>query len=598
MKLIQRLMLSVLLLGAAAAQGARTVMVETNAAGDWVVVWPTAFWQTEGDERMHAIAEGTFDTMMPDYLYAYYTASQVDSLFRRNNSFIDAANILVDRDGLTNSVGYNLQDLMRWFDAAAGKTPTGTSTTVINNITISTSAVPTTAAAVSVAFAPQNYSPSASNVEQHLVAIDSRLAYLSQLIAGNTNYVPPGTTGSLDHVTITGANLAYEGTTEAYTLTATYSDATTSNVTAQATWGCSGAVPAGTVMAENDLQVGSLRGDALATILAQYTYRGVARSDTHLVTLSDTNPPVLARIDITGTNRLDEGGSATYRAYAIYSDSVTNEVTDTAAWSVAGSPPAGTSVSGNVLTAGSVSADTAIALNAAFAAGSIIGTGTQTVTIANTDQDITLALTYSGVYATGTLHVEAYSTASMQNWPLWSTTKAGVSLIGGTNIVVRFPTPYSGQTWWFAWLDTDGNSILNGITGAIASPPMLRIDEPAAIATGQSASTGIALLPNHAETVSFAMADTRSGYHRQGWSAADCGGAARKLVIIRNMSYTGGPVVFYQTITNRTYICDQDWLNRGATAPVNNGYQLFLYGVNAAGTIDGNTAKSGSYVHP
>jgi hypothetical protein len=586
-RLCKHLALCLFLAGTMTAQAGRTVMVDTNTANQWVVVFPTNFWGYEGETMMHDIAEGTFDTMMPDYLDDYYLKSQSDTRYRHIASVIYASEISLSHTNLSHVFGYTVQQAIEELDALSGS---GTGTvSVVNNYYSTSTGAPPSAAQIPVAFTPSEYTPAAANVEQHLISIDSRLAYLEQLIISSTNYMPPTATGMLASVTIAGANLAYENTDETYTLTATFSDGSSSNVSSDAAWSFVAPPPTGTVLTENLLEVGDLRYDSVVTLQAQYSHRGVTRSDTHLVTLADTNPPVLSAVSVVGTNRINEGGSAAYSAWARYSDGVSNDVSTLAAWGFVSAPPSGTAFVTNLLTVGAVGTDTVVQITAAYASGGIIGTGTQAVTIASTDQDITLAFTYSGTYNLGTLHVEAYNNRFMQGYPLWSTVRPNVYLYGGTNFTFRLPAQYSGQTWWAAWHDTDGNGVLNGVMGTdLVNSPTLRKDEPHAIALGQTATTGITLTLNQAQTVTFPMVNITAGIHWQGWRSSDLGGALQKRWATRNMSVSGAPVVLGLTVTNRTYVCEQDWNVFGTSAMHPAGFQSFLYDVSSDGRIEGS----------
>lgn len=595
---MRKALLALLIIGAALGAGAatnRTVMVAQDPLGNWVVVFPTNFWTFEAEGMMHDIAEGTFDTMMVDYLSDYYTKIQADARFRIAGGAIEGADVLIDRTSLTNAQGNTLQELIEWLDTMPYGS-SGTSTTIVQNYYTTTGLVTVTASDVPVAFTPQAYSPSAANVEQHLVAIDSRLSFLHQLITGISNYVPPSATGALASVAITGPNLVYEGTSEPYTLTATMTDGGTTNVSALAIWGFTETPPAGTDWAESTLNVSTLRYDRVMTLTAQWSDRGVTKSDTHLVTLSDTNPPTLASVTIIGTNAVSEASTALYGAWAYYSDGVWENATTNAIWGFVSTPPAGTMYTNRptgippewvvqTLYAGAVATNTAIQLTASYAPLGVIGTGTQTVTIANTDQDLTLVFPYGGDYSVSApLHIDMYTSASMHGFAHWSTIVTNVNLYGGGySTTVRLPAQYTGASWWFAWWDTDRNTILNGVmTTQVGTNtlPRLRVDEPAAIATGQTALNGVQLTAYQSRTISFEMTDFRSGYHRQGWRSTDNNGYAARRVSVGNTGYSGTPT--YATIvTNRYYLCDQDFLNAGITPPYG-GYRIYVYGVRPA----------------
>lgn len=548
-----------------------TVMVDSNA----VVISPKGFWESNSvligtaaatniERMVMDIAEQTYDVMMPDSLDDYFTKSQSDNRYASRETMI-----MSDRISVLNNwqhfSGFDLVTVLDNLDLYLGTIQAGGTTGSIVNVTTNLylTTGTTNAAGIYVEFVPTAYSPVNNTAEEHLRSIDSRLLYLRNLIA---EIGTDTTTRTLSSVVISGDAIAQEGSSVPYTLMALFSDSSSSNISENASWSFVPAPPSTNVyFTSNVLHIGSFVWDTNITIKAVWSINGISKEDTHAVSLLDTNPPMLQAVYIVGTNTVQELQSAQYRAFAVSDQGITNEVTQQATWSVSGAP-AGSVMTNSILYAGEVSSNINVIVQAQYALDSIIKSGTNAVTIAGLSQNLIITINYDGVYNVGTLHLDCYNNRRMQNWPLQQWTIPGFSAYGTHTFTNTLSSQFTGDTYWYAWLDTDGNNILNGVmTKTNTDPPTVRIDEPAGIAINQPVS----MLSGCDKAFSFTLTDLAPGKHvRMGWLASDAGGTPRKrFTVYNNNAY----VLQSSVLTNRTYFCEWDDVAGNFTTGSTNG---------------------------
>lgn len=533
---------------------AATVMCDSNG----VVYHPTNFWVVSGaEEMMMDIAEATVDTEVGALLSDYYTAAQSDARYKQYGSGDYAHNVLVDRTNLSLIAGFDVQTCLDSIEQILTNLVAGGSTVVTNGTnTIIISSGSTNAADIRVAFTPAKYTPATNSVESHLIAIDSKLGYLLALV---TNAAPPATNIYLTGLTLTGNNLVYEGSTNRYYITAAYSDGTTRDVSGDGVWSVANG-PATASMIGTNLVVGAITWNTSVTVKAEYSWNGSSLSRSTAVQINDTNVPTLQRVGVIGSASVNERTTNTYSAWAIYDQGVSNNVTTASSWGFGTAVPSGTTITNGSLIAGAVTTNTSITLAVTYSTVS----SNKPVTIANVDQHLLFTFNYSGAYSAGTLHLEGYNNRMMSGFPVWKTSIPYTGPYGSwsTNILSTAirqtgTGQFSGQTWWWAWIDTDGNGVINGAFVPASSPFVtMRNNEPGAIAYGQTATTGPALSNNYSTAIRFDLTDQRWGYARQGWTTAQMIGPAYVVAI----NSVGGSRVGYYAFTNRTFICDQDML--------------------------------------
>jgi hypothetical protein len=549
-----------------------TVMVDTNG----VVYHPTNFWAASGAEQMMIdIAASTVDTEVPSYLTDYYTAAQSDARYRQISAADYASQVQVVRTNLQNITGYTVQQCLEAIDDLLTNSGGGTviTTNTTNTVVIGGAS---NATQISVSFTPVEYTPATNTVESHLIAIDARLAYLNSLITNLSTSTPE--TATLTGLTLTGNNLAYESSTEYYTLTATYSDASSRDVSSEGVWTMPGGAPSGTTLISSNLTVGSLTWNTSVTVRAEYSWLGDSIAREKTVQLQDTNPPTLQGVTLTGSSVVNERTEIWQKAWAVYDQGISNDVSSSAVFGFSSAVPDGTAWTGNVLYAGSVLTNTPITITAQYGGE----TGSRTVTVQNTEQHMLFTVNNSTPYNSGTIYIHGYDNAAMQGYPVWALTfPYDASMYGSyssnilsTDIRQVGTGQYEGETYWFAFLDTDGNGYVNGTVNLQSSTiPLLRTDEPNTIMDGQTASSGCSLSVNSSSDVSFTLNSENNGFSYV-VQAIPSGGQPVKKVVVANVN---GQTFVTSYITNRPYLCEQDFLIHGASLSGTATYRCYIY---------------------
>jgi len=188
---------------------------------------------------------------------------------------------------------------------------------------------------------------------------------------------------ALDTLAITGPASINEGTSASYTCTAYYSDGSSADVTASATWSENSAYS--TISSAGLLTASNVSSDQSVTITATHSKWGIARSDTHVVTLVDV--PALEMIEITGSASIDEATSASYTCTAYYSDGSSDDVTTSATWSVNSAYATISDV--GLLTALRVASDKHVTVTVSYSEKGLSKSDAHVVTISNVMHTVT-----------------------------------------------------------------------------------------------------------------------------------------------------------------------------------------------------------------
>ena len=165
-------------------------------------------------------------------------------------------------------------------------------------------------------------------------------------------------------LTVTGPQIVDEGGSASYTLTVSYDDGSSAQMTNQAHWSIingPGSIQSGVYQAPE--QVSS---NTAVTIGVSYTEDFVTLETDKQITVVDL-PSTLTGVRIDGPEAVDEGGVATYTLTASFSDGTSQTVTSGAVWSA---EPGSIGADGVYTAPASVQQDTAAAISASYTVGS------------------------------------------------------------------------------------------------------------------------------------------------------------------------------------------------------------------------------------
>jgi hypothetical protein len=183
----------------------------------------------------------------------------------------------------------------------------------------------------------------------------------------------PGTTVTLTSLAVTGPPEVPENSTAAFAATAVFSDGSTQDVTASASWTENS--PYATVSA-GLLSVGEVPSDQTASVSASFTSGGVTQSASASVLLR--NLVTLTSLAVTGPPEVPENSTAAFAATAVFSDGSTQDVTASASWTES-SPYA--TVSAGLLSVGEVPSDQTASVSASFTSGGVTQSASASVTL-------------------------------------------------------------------------------------------------------------------------------------------------------------------------------------------------------------------------
>ena len=179
----------------------------------------------------------------------------------------------------------------------------------------------------------------------------------------------------LSSIAIEGNSIIPNGGTASYSCTATWSDGSTSVVTA--TWSLSATQYAtvdanGKVVNQNTLET-----DQTVTLNASYTADGVTKTASKAISLTNRS---LVSVAIAGANAIPSGFESQYECLATWSDGATTKVSPT--WSISTTTFAAVDAAGKVVNQNATDKDQAVTLTAVCQAGDVTKTATMTVTLA------------------------------------------------------------------------------------------------------------------------------------------------------------------------------------------------------------------------
>jgi List-Bact-rpt repeat protein/glucodextranase-like protein len=236
---------------------------------------------------------------------------------------------------------------------------------------------------------PGSYSPKSYNIMPLLNSYKGQSLYL--IFSGTTDSskvttfriddvkldITTPTPVDLTGLAVSGSSAIAEGGFQAYNTLAIFSDGTTQTVSPNS-WSENSS--ATSIDANGFLVAGQVSADTNVTVSASYTFNGVTKQATKVVTVVDSSTLVtFTALAINGSGAMDEKNTAQYTATAIFSNGTTQAVTPT--WSENSSA---TTISSNgLLTAMDVAGDTTVTLTASHTIGGVTRTATQSVLIVN-----------------------------------------------------------------------------------------------------------------------------------------------------------------------------------------------------------------------
>lgn len=399
--------------------------------------------------------------------------------------------------------------------------------------------------------------------------VQSCLSFLDDLLANGGGGLPLTNIG-VQSAYITGPAIieTYDAYYN-YDMIVIYSNDTAANVSTSASWSISSDCH-NQLLNEGDASIycDAPYFESNIVLSATYTWLGQTITATKNILVDPENPAVPDSISVAGATSIHELASSSYTATLHYTRSFSEDITDAASWSAAGVA----TNSGNILTAGQVVTSQIVRFTASYAGFS----GYEDVTVVNTQQHLVFNIEYTGLQSAGTLYIYGYTNAAMNNWPVWQTTIAYTPSMYGaypTNFLaseIRYlgAATYSGPTWWYCFLDINGNGYPNGdfknwtTNSYNYSYNDLDINEPDAIGSGQTTSAGPEMAAGESTSITFSLDDSFPG---QGWGT----NTYRTMYVMAAPGRPHAPPlgttsVVFSTV-NRSYICEQDMLNHGIT---------------------------------
>ena len=180
---------------------------------------------------------------------------------------------------------------------------------------------------------------------------------------------------SLTGLSIRGPSSIPEGRGDSFWADAIFSDGTTQTISPNS-WSENSSVTS--ISSDGFLSAGAVSADTPVTVTASYTFNGVNRQATKIVTIVNTNAThVLSSLAVSGPASMNENSSGQFVATAMFTDGTSQSVTPS--WSENSSA---TSIStGGLLTAGEVASDTTVTVSASYTTGGVTRGASQDVLV-------------------------------------------------------------------------------------------------------------------------------------------------------------------------------------------------------------------------
>jgi hypothetical protein len=195
---------------------------------------------------------------------------------------------------------------------------------------------------------------------------------------------------------------------------------------------------------------------------------------------------------------------------------------------------------------------------------------------------VTVKYDPTSAWSSGTLHLYAWGNSNFTGPTLFNQSYVYADIRGTHTITVTNKETLVGQTWWYAWLDGDGDGTFNmsfedgGTAKTFYQYPF---DEPAALAEHMPITlAGTA----SAGSIAFWLLDVKGNTPRFG-SYVDQS-ARNDLVTIKDLSVAGTPIIWAAYSRANNFVTERSYLRRDAnvTSSFSGRYSIGGFGTDYA----------------
>ncbi len=240
---------------------------------------------------------------------------------------------------------------------------------------------------------------------------------------------------TLTSLSVSGPSSVASGGSATLGATALFSNGTSQAVTPS--WASSNTATA-TISAAGQITAGVVTTNTPVTFTASYTQGGVTRTATLTLTVNASTGLTLQSLSIQGTAVVQEGGTATFRAIAFFSDGTSTFVSPI--WT-SSNPAAASVASSGALTTGQVSVDTLVTLGASYTENGV----TRTTTFALTVRDVASIVSYLTITGASSIQSQRITTltatatytdgSSKTVSPAWTSSNSSVATVSAAGVV-------------------------------------------------------------------------------------------------------------------------------------------------------------------
>lgn len=206
----------------------------------------------------------------------------------------------------------------------------------------------------------------------------------------------------LTGLTLSGPDFVVENNSAQYTVTASFSDGSSQEVTGEATWSENSIYTS--ISQSGLLQAHEVPADWSVAVSVTYQHEGITKGDAKIVSIEDQI--VLTGLSLSGPSSLEENNSAQFTAVALFSNGSTQAVNDFTDWSENSIYTTVTQT--GILESSNVPADWYVGLSASYQHNGIVKNDFKVISILDSGIDLT------GLYIDGPSVVDEGSTQQYQ----------------------------------------------------------------------------------------------------------------------------------------------------------------------------------------